>query len=86
MAEMSVRRTPERKVLGDLGNTKSEPVSPTANLRLLTSLASNLKSAADPTSQSKNISCAEQLSTTASSGSLKLLPRKQKSLGLLCDK
>ncbi|XP_043267251.1 transcription factor E2F7-like [Venturia canescens] len=86
MSEMAVRRTPERRVLGDLGNTKSEPVSPTANLRLLTSLASNLKSAVDSRSQSQNVSRSEHTPVTSSSEGSKLLPRKQKSLGLLCDK
>lgn len=94
-------RTPERKILGELSNTKSEPISPTANLRLLTSLASNLKSVADNnycvnktqhnTSNNNNNNNSNNISESPiASGSLgnglKLLPRKQKSLGLLCNK
>ncbi|KAK0183009.1 hypothetical protein PV327_001088 [Microctonus hyperodae] len=79
--------TPERrKILGELSNMKSEPISPTANLRLLTSLASNLKSATDHGNCQNNIQVDDTLAIPSSSMGLKLLPRKQKSLGLLCNK
>lgn len=79
--------TPERrKVLGELSNMKSEPISPTANLRLLTSLASNLKNATDHGNCQNNIQADDNLAIPSSSMGLKLLPRKQKSLGLLCNK
>ena len=86
MSEPKLRRTPERKVLGDLGNTKAEPVSPTANLRLLTSLASNLKNAVDPGDRGKPIAGGNDTPIAGNADNSKLLPRKQKSLGLLCDK
>ncbi|XP_012260402.2 transcription factor E2F8-like [Athalia rosae] len=74
----------DRRVLRELSNVKTEPVSPTANLRLLTTLASNLKSAPQINAQAKisriNISC------NSDSDPFKLLPRKEKSLGLLCNK
>ncbi|XP_015113365.1 transcription factor E2F8 [Diachasma alloeum] len=77
------RCTPERKVLGELSNVK-EPISPTANLRLLTSLASNLKSAGEVSQQGG--SQRRDSPVPSGSGGSKLLPRKQKSLGLLCNK
>lgn len=75
-------RTPERKVLGELRNIKVEPISPTANLRLLTSLASDLKNASDQNKVHRD----ESSPVASGSAGLKLLPRKQKSLALLCNK
>lgn len=86
MSEIGIRQTPERKVLGDLGNTKAEPVSPTANLRLLTSLASNLVSLGDCGGPTKKAFKGNRTPIDRSNDDSKLLPRKQKSLGLLCDK
>ncbi|KAH0557869.1 transcription factor E2F8-like [Cotesia glomerata] len=105
-------RTPERKILGELSNTKPEPISPTANLRLLTSLASNLKSVADNNyclnkvqnnsnnniininnsniniinNNNNNISESSPIASGSIGNGFKILPRKQKSLGLLCNK
>lgn len=105
-------RTPERKILGELSNTKPEPISPTANLRLLTSLASNLKSVTDNNyclnkaqnnsnnniinitnsninfinNNNNNISESSPIASGSIGNGFKILPRKQKSLGLLCNK
>ena len=79
----SIASTPERKVLGELGN--SDPLSPTANLRLLTNLASRLNNVPENSS----ISPKKEVQTSNSQKeprSLKLLPRKEKSLSLLCNK
>ncbi|XP_015597841.1 E2F transcription factor-like E2FE isoform X2 [Cephus cinctus] len=78
---------PDRKVICDLGNAIATPISPTANLRLLTTLASNLKSAADWSNSNKSPrSNLELFHEISDSDPLKLLPRKEKSLGLLCNK
>lgn len=84
--ESSSHGTPERRILGELGN--SNPDSPTANLRLLTALASSLKSASDVPCQgcSSGSAAAVQLPVTQDTGCVKLLPRKEKSLSLLCNK
>ncbi|XP_034949992.1 transcription factor E2F8-like [Chelonus insularis] len=79
--------TPDRIVLGELINsTKLEPISPTANLRLLTSLASNLKSVSRSDRESQNKIQVNQCSPIAS-GSVdsKTGSRKQKSLKLICE-
>lgn len=78
--------TPERRILGELGN--SDPLSPTANLRLLTNLASNLENVPEtPHSSLLNINdTIVNSDVVQSSGGLKLLPRKEKSLSLLCNK
>ena len=78
--------TPERRILGELGN--SDPISPTANLRLLTTLASNLKNVPEtPRSALLNTNdTIQDSSVVQGSGGLKLLPRKEKSLSLLCNK
>lgn len=79
------RSTPERRVLGELGN--SNPDSPTANLRLLTNLASSLKSATDSQHQGSSSSgAAAQLVPAQDTSNVRLLPRKEKSLSLLCNK
>ncbi|XP_032457585.1 E2F family member 8 isoform X3 [Nasonia vitripennis] len=79
------RSTPERRVLGELGN--SNPDSPTANLRLLTNLASSLKSATDsPHQGSSSSGAATQLMPVQNTSNVRLLPRKEKSLSLLCNK
>ncbi|OXU19890.1 hypothetical protein TSAR_009161 [Trichomalopsis sarcophagae] len=79
------RSTPERRVLGELGN--SNPDSPTANLRLLTNLASSLKSATDsPHQGSSSSGTATQLVPVQNTSNVRLLPRKEKSLSLLCNK
>lgn len=81
--------TPEkRRVLGDLGN--SDPNSPTANLRLLSyTCASYLKKRKSPEilqPASSNSSDGNHLASAEKSSQLKLLPRKEKSLSLLCNK
>lgn len=77
----------KRKVLGDINNIES-PISPTANLKLLTKVASQFDSI-------ENTFCAE---TPPQAKLVKLCPinlnsnlqakgvRKFKSLGFLCDK
>ncbi|XP_046486173.1 transcription factor E2F8-like [Neodiprion pinetum] len=82
--DTSTKESPDRRVLRELSNVKSEPVSPTANLRLLTTLASSLKSA--PHNQSKIVRRTWTVSRDGDTDPLKLLPRKEKSLGLLCNK
>ncbi|XP_014204845.1 transcription factor E2F7-like [Copidosoma floridanum] len=89
-------KTPERRILGELGN--SNPDSPTANLRLLTALATSLNSPYKESSSSSGIDRADEESTVQQvlddpppaqqqdSGCTKLLPRKEKSLTLLCNK
>lgn len=79
--------TPERRILGELGN--SNPDSPTANLRLLTNLASTLKNATnDNPCEGCSASSSEvvRLPPVPDTSCLKLLPRKEKSLSLLCNK
>ncbi|KAJ8676318.1 hypothetical protein QAD02_012105 [Eretmocerus hayati] len=110
---MSGQGTPERRILGELGNN---PDSPTANLRLLTALASSLKQSSPttnntdstPTTTCPNISSIASSSTDSilqvssvsstpeqqllgvsparESANGKLVPRKEKSLGLLCNR
>lgn len=83
--QIEPRSTPERRVLGELGN--SNPDSPTANLRLLTNLASSLKSILDsPRQGSSNSTAAVHLAPVQDLRGPKLLPRKEKSLSLLCNK
>ncbi|XP_011498340.1 PREDICTED: transcription factor E2F8-like [Ceratosolen solmsi marchali] len=79
------RSTPERRILGELGN--STPDSPTANLRLLTTLASNLKNVTyNPCQGCSSSSSVVELPPARDSNCMKLLPRKEKSLSLLCNK
>lgn len=85
----SIISTPERRrILGELGN--SNPDSPTANLRLLTNLASTLKNATDNNSPCQGCSASSsevvRLPPVPDTSCLKLLPRKEKSLSLLCNK
>lgn len=84
--DKKIKESPDRRVLCELSNVKTEPVSPTANLRLLTTLASSLKSAPQPNNHSRIIKKTHSLSREQDVDPLKLLPRKEKSLGLLCNK
>ncbi|XP_058788755.1 transcription factor E2F8-like [Phymastichus coffea] len=76
--------TPERRILGELGNN---PDSPTANLRLLTTLAS-MQMKTDTKSPCPGCSSSTLVAPVQSTqeSSNKLLPRKEKSLSLLCNK
>lgn len=81
-----VKLTP-RKILSDLGN-KSEPDSPTANLRLLTNLATRLRNCQTDTSKTKTNDTRnnQYLKRLTGKSTTKVLPRKEKSLGLLCKR
>lgn len=82
----------KRKVLADINNTGDSPISPTANLKLLTKVASQVDSI-------ENVYCINELVKTppkiksSKVESLLVNPflqgktlRKYKSLGFLCDK
>lgn len=81
MSDSECKDNLDRRVLGELGN--SDPISPTANLRLLTTLASSLKNAETP---QQSGSTSQSSSVTPQEGCLKFVSRKEKSLSLLCNK
>lgn len=82
----------KRKVLADINNTGGSPISPTANLKLLTKVASqvdsienvySIKELAKTPPKTKSNKCESLLVNPFLQG--KTL-RKYKSLGFLCDK
>lgn len=97
--QQDVMKSPARKILGDIKNVNEDPpspVSPTANLKLLTRVASHFRKRdfgedfsglreekVDLNNYDENV---DSLSDLRKKVSAAIKPRKEKSLSLLCDK
>ncbi|XP_049808456.1 uncharacterized protein LOC126251834 [Schistocerca nitens] len=97
--QQDIMKSPARKILGDIKNVNEDPpspVSPTANLKLLTRVASHfrkrdfgedcaglLEQKVDSNDYDENV---DSLSEYRKKVSAAIKSRKEKSLSLLCDK
>ncbi|XP_066992624.2 transcription factor E2F8 [Anabrus simplex] len=87
MSEIELRASPGRRPLSDL-NASNDPLSPTANLKLLTKVASNFEKQHIGNIVQKSLTNGPLLKEYIEIGSTNGGPksRKDKSLSLLCDR